>query len=202
MYRSYLHKITSEVDRALLNRPAEPERWNHFKGLTVERAASFYLHSYISAITQAHCGHDLLWSGNVSISFGSLEQTLYGTLKRRSMSYLDSRNIFLLLFQKVADAIEFLSPPLYQCNVPHLDVGGRLSWISVCVCVCTCGTAPWFTGECRCCCLLPLASYSNISTLSFSWVHGVEREICQSRAGWICSYLKLCYSSTGSSHSV
>lgn len=66
--------------------------------------------SHISAITQPRRGLDLLWSGNVSISFGTRDQALYGTLTRRTMSYLDSRthNVQICFFAQRKLLLQFI----------------------------------------------------------------------------------------------
>lgn len=68
--------------------------------------------SHISEIPQPRRGQDLLWSGNVSISSGSQDQALYGTLKERVI-LIPGDTMCRCFFcpQEIALAIYFLSCP-------------------------------------------------------------------------------------------
>lgn len=109
------------------------------------RVASFYLHcaEFHQCDLTSRRGQDLSWSGNVSVSFGTQDQALYGTMKEGATTYLDSAvHSVMTSFIRRKIAFAICSSPLFWSNISHLKAGRQLGCMSRRVCVC--GTAARF----------------------------------------------------------
>lgn len=122
----------------------EPEPWTLFRGLTAEMCSILlftlrWAPPWPRPLMVWKCFYFIWLSGSGRVWHAEQKEDELCGSQGRTMSRFFS-------LQEIAFAIYFLSSPVYQWDVPHLEAGRRLRCISMCVWrVCAFGTATGFT---------------------------------------------------------